>query len=439
MKKFIIIVILILLTFTGYIVYVEIEKNKIPPLIAEQEKVEIEEYFIYGTMLSMKGSLTVEELNYDEIDLVLYNKDIKIEKKETIEKRFTKIPIIVEKKDNKVSFKLSELINEGLYLDNIKTGNYTLFIRTTHKEITEDEEEIISYKYYSLDNKTEYKETTYYTMKKYNNKILINSNNDYQTMMFKVEENTDNKDVYDIVIDAGHGGMDPGAVSGKEIESTYTLEIAEKLKEELDNVGLKVKLTREENSLEKDEYFGEYGPGGRAQISHEVNAKYVISIHLNKSNSPQVSGIELYTPANINYDFAKDLVEEIVSNTSIKYSNRKTFKMFNGVYTHNFTEDEIKTALEGYEKKKYKPYDVTTNSSYLYMIRETGGIMTGAYVDDRNEEQAANDYYNSNIGSEAYLLETCYLSNRNDLNIIKKEQDKYVKAIATSIINNFDK
>lgn len=439
MKKFLIIVVLILLTFTGYIVYVEITNAKEEPLKTELEKVDIEEYFIYGTMLNMKGSLTVEELNYEEIDLVLYNKDIKIEKKETIEKRFTKIPIIVEIKDNTVNFKLSEVINEGLYLDNIEVGNYTLFIRTTHKEITEDEEEIISYKYYSLDNKTDYEQTTYYTMKKYDRKILINSDNDYQTMMFNVEENNDKQNVFDIVIDPGHGGMDPGAVNGKEKESTYTLEISTKLKEKLEEAGLSVKLTREEDSLKEDEYFGEYGPGGRAQISHEVNAKYLISIHLNKNTASSVHGVELYTPANINYDFAKDLVEEIIDNTSIEYSNRKTFKMHNGVYTHNFTESEIKTAMDGYEKKKYEPYDITTNSSYLYMIRETGGIMTGAYVDDRNEEQTGNDFYNSNIGAEAYLLETCYLSNKNDLNILKKEQDKYVEAIATSIINNFDK
>ena len=33
------------------------------------------------------------------------------------------------------------------------------------------------------------------------------------------------------------------------------------------------------------------------------------------------------------------------------------------------------------------------------MIRETGGYMTGAYVDDSNiSEAGANPYYNSNIG-----------------------------------------
>lgn len=437
MKKFIIIVILIAIVSGGYVAYVEFFQNKEEPLIAELEKVEINEYYIYGTTMNMKGSLTVENLNFEEIDLVLYNKDLKLGKKESKEKRFTSIPIKYEQNENTINFTLSDTINEGMYLDNIEKSNYTMFIRTTHKEVIEEEEKI-TYKYYSLNNITDYKETTYYTMSKYNRKIIVNSNNDYQTMMLNVTKNND-KEIYDIVLDAGHGGMDPGAVVNNEKEATYTLQIALKLKDKLEEEGLKVKLTRDEDSLKDNEYFGEYGKGGRAQISHEVYAKYLLSIHLNKNTVSSVHGIELYTPSNINYDFAKNLVDEIVNNTSIEYSNRKTYKKYDGIYTHNFTESEIKTAMEGYANKNYEPYNVTTNSSYLYMIRETGGIMTGAYVDNRNEEQTGNDYYNSNIGAEAYLLELCYISNPSDFNIIKQEQDKYVDAIAKSIIANFDK
>ena len=438
MKKFITIIILILLALVGYIVYVEISRNKIIPLTTEEEKVEINEYYIYGTTLNMKGSLNVENLSYDKAELVLYNEELKLDKKESKEKRFTIIPMEYEQVENTINFHISELINDGLYLDNIEIGDYKIFIRTTHKETIEDEEQI-TYKYYILDNKTEYKDTTYYTMSKYNRKIVINSENDYQTMMLNVTKNQDKLDVYDIVIDPGHGGIDPGAVIKGEKESEHTLAISLKLEEKLKKAGLKVRLTRYEDTLTEKDYFDEYGTGGRAQISHEVYPKYLISIHLNKNTSSKVRGIELYTPANINYDFAKDLVEQVVNNSSIEYSNMKMFKMFNGVYTHNFTKSEIESSNTQAEEKGYTPYDITTNSSYLYMIRETGGIMTGAYVDDRNEKQTGNDYYNSNIGSEAYLLELSYLSNKQDLTIIKEEQDKYIEAIANSIIKNFDK
>ena len=41
-------------------------------------------------------------------------------------------------------------------------------------------------------------------------------------------------------------------------------------------------------------------------ISSEVKAKYLFSIHFNSNTSSRVSGLETYTPVNINYDFIKD-------------------------------------------------------------------------------------------------------------------------------------
>ena len=92
------------------------------------------------------------------------------------------------------------------------------------------------------------------------------------------------------------------------------------------------------------------------------------------------------------------------------------------------------------KKNNKKPYDVTVNSNYYYMIRETGGIMTGAYVDDRNEPKfPANPYYKSNVGCEAYLLELGYLTNDGDLNSIINNMDKYTTAIAQSFKPIFDR
>lgn len=435
MKKVIIILVVIFLAFGGYILYTKLNEEKVIPLTAETEKAEISEYFIYGTHLNLTGSLTLDNLEYDNIDLVLYNKDLKLEKKETIDKKFISYNLNYEENMNTVNFNLSDKINEGLYLDDIENGNYYLFIRISNKIINEKEEEEITYKYYSLDNKTSYNETKYYTISKYDNKILINSNNEYNTMMFNVEKNADNE-IYDIVIDPGHGGMDPGAVVGNIKETDYTYDMASLLKTSLEDLGLKVKLTWDENEVSSNSVINYYGKGGRAQISHEVYAKYVISLHLN-SSVPSVRGLEVYTASNINYDFAKELVKNITEKTDIKYSNKSTYKVFNGIYTHNFTEKEIESSNNETIGKNRTPYDITTKSNYLYMIRETGGIMTGAYVDDRNEEQKGNDYYNSNIGAEAYLIEMCYLSNSNDMSILENGKDKYIEAISNTINDIF--
>lgn len=420
MKKIIItIIILVVLGFLGYYIYINY-LDKEPKIIPEEEKVLIEEYYMYGNHFNIKGSLEIKDKSYLDIKLTLYN---------GTDKEFD---IITENEDNKISFYTSEYINEGLYLDDITRGTYYLFLKLTYKNEEDEEKPIV--KYYVLDNKTEYKESIYYTLSTYNNKILINSNNEYNTMMFDIIENKD-KEIYDITIDPGHGGMDGGGSANDYKETDFTMDISKKIKENLEEKNIKVKLTHDENDLSSNEVMDEYNKHGRAVIPNEVKSKYTFSIHINKNVSSKVKGIEIYTAEGINYDLANLLADNITSYTDLGYSTNKLYKKYNGVYTHNFTESEIKSSLEGYEKKNYTPYNVTEKSNYLYMIRETGGYLTGAYIDDSNpEEVGVNPYYNNNIANEAYLLELGYLSNQSDLDILIKSKDELAKAIATAII-----
>jgi len=50
-----------------------------------------------------------------------------------------------------------------------------------------------------------------------------------------------------IIIDAGHGGSDPGAVSGNNREKDYTLQIAQYLYERFNELGVPVFITRDED------------------------------------------------------------------------------------------------------------------------------------------------------------------------------------------------
>ena len=229
--------------------------------------------------------------------------------------------------------------------------------------------------------------------------------------------------------------MDGGGAYGDYKETDFTMDISKKIQKQLETEGITVKLTHEEGNLDKNHTMDEYNTHGRAVIPNEVKSKYTFSIHINKNSSTKVKGIEVYTAANINYDLAKDIVNNITTNTSLATSTNRTYKMYDGIYTHNFSESEINDSLAGYEKKGYKAYNVTTDSNYLYMIRETGGIMTGAYIDDSNPDKVGtNPYYDSNIGNESYLLELGYISNTNDVKILQEEQEALAKAIATSII-----
>ena len=213
------------------------------------------------------------------------------------------------------------------------------------------------------------------------------------------------------------------------------MSIANKIKEKLEKENIKVKLTRTEKSLGDNEYFEEYNDGGRAVIAREVNAKYLFSIEVNKSSNKNTRGLEIYTATGINYDFVTQLVKNIKEKTNIETSPSTYNRIDYGIYSHNFNNQEINQNMYYYKQKGYKAYNVTTNSNYMYMIRESGGIITGAYVDDSNPDKVGvNKYYKSNVGTEAYVIDIGYISNSEDLNIITNKQEEYADAIANTII-----
>ena len=414
MKKLLLLLLILLICFGGYIIYDNYINIGIPRLTTEEEVVNVDELLIYGTHLSLHGNSVKDE----NLDLVLYNGE------------FISFDINI----NNDEFDLSNSINEGINLEMIPVGTYYAFLRSS----TKDDKDKDVYRYYVIKNNTSYKETTYYTFSNIGNKIVIDTDEDYETITFNVSKNSD-KDIYDVVIDPGHGGMDSGANKNGNKESEYTMKVANSLKKKMEESGIKVKLTREDGQLTTNELLEDYGVHGRAVINHEVHSKYLFSIHLNSNASSSVHGVEVYTADNINYDFAKSLAKNIIDMTGTSYSTNKINKIDDGVYTRTFSDSDIQSSLDEYKRKNMKAYDLTTKANYYYMIRETGGIMTGAYVDNRNEPKIlGNPYYNSNVGSEAYLLELAYLTNANDLDNINKNIEKYTDAIAMTFKNIFE-
>ena len=93
-----------------------------------------------------------------------------------------------------------------------------------------------------------------------------------------------------VVIDAGHGGKDPGAISrnGKYREKNITLSVALKLGEliKASYPGIKVVYTRS-----TDKYVG---LSERAAIANRNKADLFISIHVNSAKSTQARGTETF-------------------------------------------------------------------------------------------------------------------------------------------------
>ena len=407
MKKFLLLVAILLIAYGCYYCYSNFVKKEVPPLTIEEDVINIDKFFIYGNHLNLHGSLVDD----DKLDLILYDGNF--------------LSFEIDKNDD--GFSLSKNVNDGILLDDIPVGKYFMFLRSNNVNEKGD----TFYKYYSLNNTTDYKETIFYTFSSVGNKIIIDTDDVYNTLTLNVNKEKNN-DVYDVVVDPGHGGMDSGASKNGHKESDFTMQAAISLKEKLEEYGVRVKLTREEGQLTANETLPNYGINGRAVIPHNVKAKYIFSLHLNSSNYATANGLEIYTAQNINYDFAKQLVKNITDGAQTNISKNPVNKVYDGVYTRMFTQSDINGSIKEYKQKNMNPYNITTNSNYYYMIRETGGIVTGAYVDDRNEEVGSNPYYNSNIGCETYLIELGYITNKSDVNNIENALDKYTTAIANT-------
>ena len=405
MKKlkliFIFILLIIIFAITFYF-YKNKEMNDFLNNI-EEEKINVNKYYVYGNHLNIEGSLNKEFSNVKNIKLLL---------KSNLEEIEYDINYNI---DSDFSFYIRQYINNGINIENLNNNKFYILLKFIYKNN--------DIEYYGLKNNTDYNNTIYYTITNY--KKNINFDN---IMNIDSKINNDNE-IYDIVIDAGHGGNDPGAINGKYYESNLTLDYALSLKDDLENLGYKVKLTRE-----SDTTLSTYGTNSRTSIPYESKAKYLFSIHFN-SNEFYINygGIEIYTPNNMNLDFATTLAKNIVDNTSLGYSTNNGFKEKDGIYIRTMSNADIENIKNEARENNFEPYNVTTSTPYLYMLRETGGIITNAYMDGRNKKYSKNEYYNSNIAPESYLLELGYLNNSNDLNIIINEKDKYTSVIAKTI------
>ncbi len=101
-----------------------------------------------------------------------------------------------------------------------------------------------------------------------------------------------------VVIDAGHGGADPGKIGVNDaLEKDINLSIALKLKEVLEEKGITVVLTREgEDGLyqEDDANKKRADMAKRCEIIAESGCSIAVSIHQNSYHEEAVSGPQVF-------------------------------------------------------------------------------------------------------------------------------------------------
>lgn len=185
-------------------------------------------------------------------------------------------------------------------------------------------------------------------------------------------------ELYDriIVLDAGHGGKDPGAVRNNIYEKDITLDIVNYTDELFNNTDIKVYCTRT-----KDKYLSLQE---RTNFVKEVNADIFVSLHINASELESARGTEVY--------YSK------ANNSSTKYG---------------LTSNKIAKTL--------------VNKLYIAMDTKLRGVLN-------------NDYYVVHYNSvPAVLIELGFISNPEERKKLtnKSYQKNAAKAIYESIIEIF--
>lgn len=89
-----------------------------------------------------------------------------------------------------------------------------------------------------------------------------------------------------LVVDAGHGGKDPGASGNSIIEKEVTLDVAQRLRTKLESEGATVLMTRDSDSYPT--------LSDRVNFANNQHADSFVSVHVNTSSSSSASGTETY-------------------------------------------------------------------------------------------------------------------------------------------------
>ena len=213
-----------------------------------------------------------------------------------------------------------------------------------------------------------------------------------------------------VVIDAGHGGKDPGAVSadGKSYEKTFTLDIARRLKSKINAAypDVNVILTRSEDKA--------VTLNQRAQDANKANADLLISIHINSALDKSARGYSVHV-----------LGKSKKGNQDLIKMNLDLVRRENSVIT---LDDDFNPETAGFDPRNPESYIFMTmmQSAYLEQsIQFAHDIMnqlsSGPLVRNRGVSQDPF-YVLWKTSMPSVLVELGFISNKNDLAALLSEE-----------------
>ncbi|HLG93602.1 MAG TPA: N-acetylmuramoyl-L-alanine amidase [candidate division Zixibacteria bacterium] len=216
-----------------------------------------------------------------------------------------------------------------------------------------------------------------------------------------------------IVVDAGHGGEDHGAIGKKKTkEKDVCLAISHKLKKILENDGqFEVILTRENDTF--------IPLGDRTKTANDAGADLFISIHANANRKRHIAGITTYFLDVARNDESRALA--VAENASIRF------------------EQEEKEGFEAMDDLSFILLDMVQNE-HQKESEELSKLIQRELADslripDRGVDQAGFFVLNR-VYMPAVLVETAFISNPNEEKLLRKGefQEKIARGIYRGVL-----
>ena len=171
-----------------------------------------------------------------------------------------------------------------------------------------------------------------------------------------------------IVIDAGHGGKDPGAVGYRGTkEKDIALDVAKRLEKKLSkNLNVKIVMTRDEDVFLR--------LSERTRIANENNGSLFISIHTNAAEDRRASGFETFligpnkNEAAVRVAARENAVLELEGISGQKLTNEDLIKATIAQSAFASKSEQFASMVQGEIKKRVQSKDRGVKQAGFYVL-----------------------------------------------------------------------
>ena len=171
-----------------------------------------------------------------------------------------------------------------------------------------------------------------------------------------------------IVIDAGHGGKDPGAVGYRGTkEKDIALDVAKRLEKKLSkNMNVKIIMTRDEDVFLR--------LSERTKIANESNGNLFISIHTNAAEDRRASGFETFligpnkNEAALRVAARENAVLELEGTTGKKLTNEDLIQATIAQSAFAFKSEQFASMVQKEIKKRVQSKDRGVKQAGFYVL-----------------------------------------------------------------------